>query len=86
MSFNPNQGRKFAEVLKETPRVGEVSSKEVSSEKSSNYIKREKRRPYTFSLKPSARTKLTEIAKEHGYSSSSSFLNDVILEGKLEMK
>ncbi len=86
MSFNPNQGRKFAEVLKETSRVSEASSKEAPSKESSNYIKREKRRPYTFSLMPSARTKLTEIAKEHGYSSSSSFLNDVILEGKLEMK
>lgn len=86
MSFNPNQGKKFAEVLKETPRVNDDSGKEISSKESSNYIKREKRRPYTFSLMPSARTKLTEIAKEHGYSSSSSFLNDVILEGKLEMK
>ncbi|MGP3386186.1 hypothetical protein [Lactobacillus crispatus] len=26
MSFNPNQGRKFAEVLKETSRVSEASS------------------------------------------------------------
>ena len=25
MSFNPNQGRKFAEVLKETSRVSEAS-------------------------------------------------------------
>lgn len=42
MSFNPNQGRKFAEVLKETPRVNDDFSKEVSSKESSNYIKREK--------------------------------------------
>ena len=86
MSFNPNQGKKFAEVLNETPRVNDDSSNEVSSKESSNYIKREKRKPYTFSLTPSARTKLTEIAKEYGYSSSSSFLNDVILEGKLDWK
>ena len=85
MSFNPNQGRKFAEALKETTRVKEGSSKEVASKESSNYIKREKRRPYTFSLTPSARTKLTGIAKEHGYSSSSSFLNDAILQGKIEI-
>lgn len=42
MSFNPNQGRKFAEVLKETSRVSEASSKEAPSKESSNYIKREK--------------------------------------------
>ena len=83
MSFNPNQGRKFAEVLKETPRVNDDSSKEVSSKESINYIKREKRRPYTFSLMPSARIKLTESAKEHGYNSSSNYLNDAILNGKL---
>ena len=40
MSFNPNQGKKFAEVLKETPRVNDDSSNEVSSKESSNYIKR----------------------------------------------
>lgn len=57
MSFNPNQGRKFAEVLKETSRVSEASSKEAPSKESSNYIKREKRRPYTFSLRPSVNHK-----------------------------
>lgn len=80
MSFNLNQGKKFAAALKESkPKLNEQDS----TEENSNYIKREKRKPYTFSLMPSARIKLTESAKEHGYNSSSNYLNDAILNGKL---
>lgn len=85
MSFNPNQGKKFAAALKESkPKLNEQDSNvQDSTEENSNYIKREKRKPYTFSLMPSARIKLTESAKEHGYNSSSNYLNDAILNGKL---
>lgn len=85
MSFNPNQGKKFAAALKESrPKLNEQDSNmQDSTEENSNYIKREKRKPYTFSLMPSARIKLTKSAKEHGYNSSSNYLNDAILNGKL---
>lgn len=85
MSFNLNQGKKFAAALKESkPKLNEQDSNvQDSTEENSNYIKREKRKPYTFSLMLSARIKLTESAKEHGYNSSSNYLNDAILNGKL---
>ena len=85
MSFNLNQGKKFAAALKESkPKLNEQDSNvQDSTEENSNYIKREKRKPYTSSLMPSARIKLTESAKEHGYNSSSNYLNDAILNGKL---
>ena len=85
MSFNLNQGKKFAAALKESkPKLNEQDSNvQDSTEENSNYIKREKRKPYTFSLMSSARIKLTESAKEHGYNSSSNYLNDAILNGKL---
>ncbi|MEE5988556.1 ribbon-helix-helix domain-containing protein [Ligilactobacillus equi] len=38
----------------------------------------EKRKNYTFSLQPTVRKKLDTIAKEHGYSSASKFLNELI--------
>ncbi|MDK6503154.1 hypothetical protein [Lactobacillus crispatus] len=83
MSFNLNQGKKFAAALKESKPNEQDSNVQDSTEENSNYIKREKRKPYTFSLMPSARIKLTESAKEHGYNSSSNYLNDAILNGKL---
>ena len=85
MSFNPNQGKKFAAALKEskTKLNGQESNVQDSTEENSNYIRREKRKPYTFSLMPSARIKLKESAKEDGYNSSSHYLNDAILNGKL---
>lgn len=77
MSFNLNQGKKFAAALKESkPKLNEQDSNVQDSTE-------ENRKPYTFSLMPSARIKLTESAKEHGYNSSSNYLNDAILNGKL---
>ncbi|RVU71241.1 MULTISPECIES: hypothetical protein [Lactobacillus] len=83
MSFNPNQGKRFAAALKESSNNSENISREVPTSEASNYIQREKRRAYTLSLTPSARAKLTEVAKSHGYNSSSSFLNDMLLQDKL---
>lgn len=40
--------------------------------------KEEKRLPFTFTLKSSARRKLDKLAKESGYNSTSKFLNDLI--------
>lgn len=63
MSFNLNQGKKFAAALKESkPKLNEQDSNvQDSTEENSNYIK----------------------LKVYGYNSSSNYLNDAILNGKL---
>lgn len=45
-------------------------------------IQKEKVKPFTFTLKPSNRKALNRIAKRHGYSSTSSFLDDWIEQNK----
>ena len=41
-------------------------------------IQKEKVKPYTFTLKPSNRKALNRIAKRHGFTSTSSFLDEWI--------
>lgn len=45
-------------------------------------IQKEKVKPFTFTLKPSNRKALSRIAKRHGFSSTSSFLDEWIEHNK----
>ncbi|CCI84894.1 hypothetical protein FC52_GL000966 [Lactobacillus pasteurii DSM 23907 = CRBIP 24.76] len=45
-------------------------------------IQKEKVKPFTFTLKPSNRKALNKIAKRHGYTSTSAFLDDWIEQNK----
>lgn len=58
---------KISEALKESKEKG-IPSIQHS----------EKTRPYTFTLQPSNREKLNQLASKRGYASASKFLNDLI--------
>lgn len=67
MAFDNNQ-EKISNLLKAT---------EASTTQSHNSnFEFERTKKYMFSLQPSVREKLTQIANERGYRSASSFLND----------
>lgn len=76
---------KMTEALNNKPDVESV----VQSQPQINYslptktpIQKEKVKPFTFTLKPSNRKALNRIAKRHGYTSTSSFLDDWIEQNK----
>lgn len=64
MAFE-KQNNKLKESLKETNRTEEQS-----------FMPFEKTKNYTFTLQPSVRNKISELAKTKGYRSASSFLNE----------
>ena len=45
-------------------------------------IQKEKVKPFTFTLKPSNRKALNKIAKRHGFTSTSAFLDEWIEQNK----
>lgn len=45
-------------------------------------VQKEKVKPFTFTLKPSSRKILSRIAKRHGFSSTSAFLDEWIQQNK----
>lgn len=45
---------------------------------SKNQSERERKKSYTFTLKPSIRKQFNQLAKQQGYNSDSQFLSDLI--------
>ncbi|KRL88492.1 hypothetical protein [Lactobacillus kalixensis] len=79
---------KMTEALKNKPEI-EQPIQQQPVQPTINYslptktpIQKEKVKPFTFTLKPSNRKALNRIAKRHGYSSTSSFLDDWIEQNK----
>lgn len=77
---------KMTEALNNKPTV-ENTQKQVQptisySLPTKTPIQKEKVKPFTFTLKPSNRKALSRIAKRHGFSSTSSFLDEWIEQNK----
>ncbi|EPV87306.1 MULTISPECIES: hypothetical protein [Streptococcus] len=66
MAFDNNQ-EKISNLLKAT---------EATTQTHNSSFEFERTKKYMFSLQPSVREKITQIANERGYRSASSFLND----------
>jgi hypothetical protein len=68
---NKNQSLQDSEIKQENIKQGMILP-------SKNQSERERKKSYTFTLKPSIRNQLSQIAKQQGYNSDSQFLNDLI--------
>lgn len=73
---NPNLTQAVKETIK-TPKVESVNSESDFLSNITTFAK-EKKKQFQFTLKPSNRTKLTEIARQKGFSSDSAFLDAMI--------
>lgn len=70
---------KMTEALNNKPVVDVVTPQPtISSMPTRTPIQKEKVKPFTFTLKPSNRKALNKIAKRHGFSSTSAFLDEWI--------
>ena len=80
MGFDP-KNKQIQETLKEGSKKAEQLKKDKSSQFSVippiNSVKIENTKNYTFSLKPSVRKKLKEVASMRNYRSDSKFLSDL---------
>lgn len=77
MAFTPNN-----KILQQTLKNSGEHAKELKEQKEgiipAKIAKEETTKHYTFTLKPSTRKKLAQIAKERNYKSDSKFLSDLI--------
>lgn len=75
---------KMTEALNNRPQIEEKNAKPVInySLPTKTPIQKEKVKPFTFTLKPSNRKALSRIAKRHGFSSTSAFLDKWIEQNK----
>lgn len=75
MAFEPNKN------IKKALQGSEIKKENITQDvfiPNKNQIERERKKSYTFTLKPSIRKHLNQIAMKHGYNSDSQFLNDLI--------
>ncbi|RVU71140.1 MULTISPECIES: hypothetical protein [Lactobacillus] len=74
---------KMTEALNNKPEVQEVPQPTINySLPTKTPIQKEKVKPFTFTLKPSNRKALNRIAKRHGFTSTSAFLDEWIEQNK----
>lgn len=74
---------KMTEALNNKPEVERQPASSLSySMPNMSPKEKEKVKPFTFTLKPSNRKALNRIAKRHGFSSTSAFLDEWIEENK----
>lgn len=74
---------KMTEALNNKPKVESVPEPTLNySLPTKTPIQKEKVKPFTFTLKPSNRKALNRIAKRHGFSSTSAFLDEWIEQNK----
>jgi len=74
MAFNNRE----AENIKKGLDMDGKKNNEMKIDVPKNIEVKENRKPYTFTLLPSTREKLTQEAKKRNYTSVSRFLNDLI--------
>lgn len=75
---------KMTEALNNKPEVEQITQTPVVtySMPTKTPIQKEKVKPFTFTLKPSNRKALNRIARRHGFSSTSAFLDEWIESNK----
>ncbi|ARD07585.1 hypothetical protein B1745_08305 (plasmid) [Lactobacillus amylolyticus] len=75
---------KMTEALNNKPEVEQITQPPVVtySMPTKTPIQKEKVKPFTFTLKPSNRKALNRIARRHGFSSTSAFLDEWIESNK----
>lgn len=74
---------KMTEALNNKPAVEQATQPTINySLPTKTPIQKEKVKPFTFTLKPSNRKALSRIAKRHGFTSTSSFLDEWIEQNK----
>lgn len=78
MSEALNNHPEIPETSQPTPAISQVNY----SLPTKTPIQKEKVKPFTFTLKPSNRKALNKIAKRHGFTSTSAFLDEWIEQNK----
>ncbi|WP_019794008.1 hypothetical protein [Streptococcus sobrinus] len=73
MAFDGSKKSQIRQGLKDTAKAQPASSAQGQAEGFGEY---ERTKNFQFTLQPSVREKITSLAKERGYRSASSFLND----------
>lgn len=73
---------RMTEALNNKPEIEQTNATINYSLPTKTPIQKEKVKPYTFTLKPSNRKALNKIARRHGFSSTSSFLDEWIEQNK----
>lgn len=85
MAFDEGNA-KLRETLKETPKhiIAESSMEEANKKTITKVtvpfikeVKVENKKNYTISMTPTIHKKINQLAKEHGYRSTSQFISDV---------
>lgn len=66
---------KMTEALNNKPEVENESPAVGASIPTISPVEKEKVKPFTFTLKPSSRKALSKMAKNHGFNSTSAFLD-----------
>ena len=72
MAFE-NKQEKISQILKETEKETKI---EVSQPTTQAVDAFERTKQYQFTLQPTVRKRISQLAKENGYRSASSYLND----------
>lgn len=74
MAFNP-KNKKITDAVKHVPETSN-QNKDIESNVFTVPVlkKKEKTRPYTFTMQPEIRKKLSKLSKLHGFKSDSAFL------------
>ncbi|MBY5035339.1 hypothetical protein K6V78_09845 [Streptococcus gallolyticus] len=80
MAFNPNDD-KFRDLLTKTEEAQPSSVPASNSSEAGNY---EKTKQFQFTLQPSVREKIGQLAEEQGYRSASAFVNEFFKSYKKE--
>ncbi|MCO4356037.1 ribbon-helix-helix domain-containing protein [Staphylococcus agnetis] len=75
---NESHDNKIAQALDRAPSPDNLNINEDLTKKLRKEYIRENKARYQFTLQPSVRKKIDELAKEYKYSSSSEFLNELI--------
>lgn len=73
MAFDGSKKSQIRQGLQETAKVQPTEPQTTQIEGPGNF---ERTKNFQFTLQPSVRQKITDLARERGYRSASSFLND----------